>query len=143
MFLKRALICSLTIAVIGCAGVTGGAQADPIQRYSSGAIWFENWGGLSHAVLVVVAPDGKATRIESSSKAPVFQLQGRPLDGTYSYELTAATDQKRPVADPVDNGRGGPLPTTETVPFSMTGHFVVSRGVIVEPEDIPEIPQDR
>ena len=139
----RRLILTAALVLTTTAFPALAEAPDPIQRNNQNSIWFENWVGLSHAVLVVVAPDGKATRIEFASKAPVFQLTGRRLEGTYAFELTAATDQKRPVADPVDNGRDGPVPTTQTVPFYMTGQFVVSRGAIVEPEDIPETQQDQ
>jgi hypothetical protein len=42
------------------------------------------------------------------------------------------------ILQPVDNGRGENAKTERNKPFYMTGQFVVSRNVIITPEDIQE-----
>lgn len=118
----------------------GGAQAaDPVQQHNSNAVWFENWIGLSNAVMVVRAPDGTLTRIEAGSGTPVFELDPAAApDGVYRYEISAATEARRTIVNPQDNGRGEAESTTGAVPFRGTGQFVVERGVIVTPADVTE-----
>jgi len=113
--------------------------AEPVQQHNSNAVWFENWTGLSNATLKVVAPDGKITEIFAPNGTPVFQLSGRDvLDGVYRYELNAATDEKETIVNPVDNGRGAAASNSRAKPYAHNGHFIVSRGVIVTPEEIKE-----
>lgn len=113
-------------------------EADPVQQHNSSALWFENWLGLSNATLVVSAPNGRLTEIYAASGTPVFELSRDTVqDGTYRYELKAATDQKEDIVNPLDNGRGG-ADTSRAKPFYMTGFFTVSRGVIVTPEILTE-----
>jgi len=111
----------------------------PQKQFNSNAIWFENWDGLSNAMMRVFFPDGRFETIESRSGTPVFKLKGSDIpDGIYYFELSAATDQTVPIVNQLDNGRGSAQRTEQAVPFNMTGQFVVQRGVIVLPEDIKE-----
>lgn len=113
--------------------------AEPVQQHNSNAVWFENWIGLSNASMTVAAPNGKITTIFAETGTPVFQLsEGDVLDGIYRYELSAATDEKVKIVNQVDNGRGEDQSDTVAVPFYMGGHFVVSRGVIITPEETKE-----
>lgn len=113
--------------------------AEPVQQHNSNAVWFENWTGLSNASLTVSAPNGKIITVYAESGTPVFQLEGDAvLDGVYRYELSAATDEKMEIVNEVDNGRGENQSNTIAKPFYANGHFVVSRGVIITPEDIQE-----
>lgn len=123
-----------------CAG-TGLAAwaAEPVEQHNSNAVWFENWTGLSNASLTVAAPNGKITNIYAESGTPVFQLPGdEVLDGVYRYELSAATDEKVEIVNEVDNGRGENQSNMVSKPFYTTGQFIVSRGVIVTPEETAE-----
>lgn len=123
-----------------CLGVSGPLQAaDPLPLHNSNAFWFENWTGLSNAQLKITAPNGEITVIEAQSGTPVYQLSGaRVLDGIYTYELSAATDETVQIVNPIDNGRGDAQRDTAAKPFYSTGSFSVSRGVIVTPEDVKE-----
>jgi hypothetical protein len=113
--------------------------AEPVQQHNSNAVWFENWTGLSNASMTVAAPNGKITSIFAESGTPVYQLSGDDvLDGIYRYELNAATDEQIEIVNPVDNGRGDNQSNTMAKPFYTTGYFVVSRGVIITPEEIEE-----
>ncbi|MCE8008758.1 hypothetical protein [Aestuariivita sp.] len=113
--------------------------ADPIEQHNSNAFWFENFIGLSNAQLKVTAPNGEIIVVEAASGTPVFQLSGaEALDGIYRYELGAATSELVKIVNPVDNGRGDAARDTKAKPFYTSGHFTVSRGVIITPEDIQE-----
>ena len=113
--------------------------ADPKQQHNSNAVWFENWAGLSNATLTITAPNGKISEIFAPAGTPVYQLSGRDIvDGIYRYELNAATEEKIKIVNPIDNGRGDNASDTMAKPFALTGAFVVSRGVIIRPEDIKE-----
>ena len=112
---------------------------EPVQQHNSNTVWFENWTGLSNASMTVAAPNGKITTIFAESGTPVFQLPGdEALDGVYRYELSAATDEKIEIVNEIDNGRGENQSNTVSKPFYANGHFIVSRGVIITPEEIKE-----
>ncbi len=130
------LVVSLFLSLIA-----GGATlaANPVQQHNSNAVWFENWTGLSNATLTISAPNGKVTDIHASSGTPVFQLSGSEvLDGIYTYELRAATDERVAIVNPQNDGRGDAQTDTEAKPFYMSGSFTVSRGVIITPEEVTE-----
>ena len=117
--------------------------AEPVQQHNSNAVWFENWTGLSNASMTVSAPNGKITTIFAETGTPVYQLESdNVLDGVYRYELSAATDEKVEIVNEVDNGRGDAQENAASKPFYTTGHFVVSRGVIITPEEVSEDEQD-
>lgn len=126
-------------AALGALAATTALAADPVQQHNSNAVWFENWIGLTNATMTIVAPDGEITAIQSTSGTPVFELSGGEFqDGVYHYELTAATDKEVEVKNQINNGRGEQSGGTEKVPFYTTGSFVVSRGVIITPEEVKE-----
>ncbi|AZV80640.1 hypothetical protein EBB79_22025 (plasmid) [Parasedimentitalea marina] len=125
-----------------CYLVTAGAvlalNADPAFQHNSNAVWFENWTGLSNATLIISAPNGKRTEIFVAAGTPVYELErGVVLDGNYHYELRAATDEQIEIANPIDNGREE-IASSKAKPFYKDGTFVVSRGVIITPEEINE-----
>lgn len=137
-------ISPLLLAAALSFGLGSAAQAaEPVQQHNSNAVWFENWIGLSNASMTVAAPNGKVTTVFAETGTPVFELLPDEVqDGIYRYELSAATDEKVEIVNEVDNGRGEDARDTASVPFYTTGHFVVSRGVIITPEDIQEGEQD-
>ena len=104
-YFSRVAICMLVAAAPASAAF---AQSPPTpqQQSNSSALWFENWGSLSHATLKIVTPAGKVLRVYAETGTPVFQLQGQTVgDGVYRYDLTAATAETRPVDSEVNNGR--------------------------------------
>lgn len=115
------------------------ASPEPVQQHNSNAVWFENWIGLSNATMKVLTPQGDLIEVFAASGTPVFRLGGDAVaDGVYRYELVAASDEMIEIRNPVDNGRGDAARNTMNKPFSMNGTFVVSRNVIITPEDIKE-----
>lgn len=131
------LLAALAPVLLAVSGFA--STAAPIKQHNSNAVWFENWTGLSNATLMVVSPDGTITTVESPNGTPVFQLTGSAvLDGVYRFELRAATDEQIKIINPTNNGRGEAQLDSHAKPFLLNGSFVVSRGVIITPEDVSE-----
>jgi len=129
---------TIVLGALLSIGSAAGA-AEPVQQHNSNAVWFENWTGLSNASMTISAPNGKITNVFAESGTPVYQLTADDvLDGVYRYELSAATDEKVEVVNEVDNGRGENSEDMVSKSFYTTGHFVVSRGVIITPDEISE-----
>jgi hypothetical protein len=133
----RILICSFFAGALAMA--TPAWAADPSQQNNSNAIWFENWTALTNATLTISAPNGARSEVFAASGTPVFQLPTRDVaDGIYRYELSAATKEKAKIINQIDNGRGEAAQDSAAVAFRTSGHFVVSRGVIIQPKEIKE-----
>ena len=127
------------LAVLTASVANANETPQPVQQHNSNAVWFENYAGLSNTQMTISFPDGTLETIFAKSGTPVFQLTGAEVvDGVYRFELTAATDEKQTIKNPINNGRGDASSNEVAVPFSMSGHFVVSRGVIITPEDLKE-----
>lgn len=113
--------------------------AQPIQKSNSNAVWFENWIGLSQAMMRVATPSGDISDVTSASGSPVYELKGgNNVDGIYRYELRATTKEMVKNRDYVKGGTNGN--DAEFVPKALyiTGSFKVERGVIVLPEESEE-----
>lgn len=111
---------------------------EPVEQHNSNAFWFVNWIGLSNATLTVAEPNGHIVKIYAEDGTPVYQLKGEVQDGVYRYELSAATEERVKIVNPINTGRGDNQPDTRAVPYYSTGHFVVERGVIITPEVVKE-----
>lgn len=130
------LTAGMAVALAAGAALAQVQTPQPVQQNNSNAIWFENWTGLSNAQMRIAAPDGTLTTLFAETGTPVFQLSGSDVvDGVWNYELSAATEERVEIANPIDNGRGDAGRDSVAVPFYMAGRFVVQRGVIVQPED--------
>lgn len=130
-------LCLSTGLALFAAGAA--LAADPVKQHNSSALWFENWVGLSGATLIVVAPDGTMTEIQTPSGTPVYELdRAEAVDGVYNFELRAATEETVKILNPIDQGRGDAQRDTEAVPYYTTGTFTVERGVIVTPPEVTE-----
>jgi len=128
-----------TIAALLLIIPGAGVASEPTTQHNTNAFWFENWGGLSNATLIVVAPNGKRSEVFADAGTPVFYLTGRDvLDGFYGFELNAATKERVKIVNALNNGRGDKADTEQSKPFYMTGAFLVERGVIVTPKDMKE-----
>ncbi|GGX70372.1 hypothetical protein GCM10007385_44220 [Tateyamaria omphalii] len=136
---RKSLILSLVVASVMSSPVLASETPQPVQQHNSNAVWFENFIGLSNTQMTISYPDGTLETVFAKTGTPVFQLTGAEVvDGIYRYELTAATNEKQTIKNPIDNGRGAAASNERAVPFSMSGQFVVSRGVIVTPDDLKE-----
>lgn len=113
--------------------------ADPVQQNNSNAVWFENWIGLSNGMMRVASPDGDITDVFADTGTPVFELPASDaVDGIYRYELRAATEEMVKNRDYDESGTLGS--DEEYIPKALyrTGFFMVERGVIIRPEDMPQ-----
>ncbi len=129
------------LSVAFCAAVSGGLAfaSEPVKQHNSNALWFENWGDMTNATLKVLSPDGKMVELYQPAGTPVYQLPGRDVvDGVYQFELSAATSEREKIVNVIDNGRGDAASDSVAKSYHNSGQFVVSRGVIVVPEDIKE-----
>ncbi len=135
---KLSAICVFLSALVAVS-VTPTFANQVFHQHNSNAIWFENWGQMFNGTLDVVAPDGRHFRVEAAAGTPVFQLDPtNVIDGTYSYEVTAAKPEKVKIINPQNNGRGENASNEMNEAFKMNGQFTVLRGIIVEPEDVTE-----
>ena len=129
-------------AVLFCALWAPATQAEtphPVQQNNSNALWFENWTGLSNATLSVSTPEGELISLFAASGTPVFELKNREMvDGIYRYELSAATEEEVKIVNKINDGRGENSRDSAAKPYYLAGAFVVSRGVIIQPEEVKE-----
>ena len=123
----KSVICGIAA---GCVLATAGFAAEPVERFNINTLWFENWGGLHNATLTITGPGEFRDHVFSEKGTPRFQLRAPVKDGTYFYELSAATDEKIPVDTTLNNGRGANQPKEMAKPFHRNGFFIVSRGAI-------------
>lgn len=138
--MRATLACLLLAPFLALSLLPASAgAADPVQQHNSNAVWFENWIGLNNATMTIAAPDGRVIDIFAAAGTPVFELErGTAVDGVWRYQLRAATTETQKIVNPINNGRGEAAQDSAAVPFHLDGQFVVSRGVIITPEEIRE-----
>ena len=112
---------------------------EPTRQHNTNALWFDNWLGLNHAFLTITAPNGDSFRVSAETGTPVLTLTGGEIqDGVYRYELRASTDEDVDTTAKPDNGRE-PDPNQKIFkPYNKSGHFFVSRGPTITPEEFKE-----
>jgi len=117
-------------------GLAGAALADDLKadaRFSETGVGFDLKGTYSDVTLTVVGPNDFHASAHAKSGAPTLDLRrfGSVEDGTYTYQLTAASDEKVKVRTRLDDGREArgaePLKGVAT-----SGTFHVKDGVIVK-----------
>ena len=130
-------------ALATCVAVPAGislAQSAPAthveEAFSGSRLVFNGGTGLSNFTLRVAGPDGYQGEVYSARVLPTLRLEdhGRVPDGLYTYELTAATQERAVVASPRPSGSDG-RPASAGVGFvgvSQNGSFRVADGRIVE-----------
>lgn len=89
-------------------------------------------GEYSNATLSITGPDGFHVQAYSQSGSPSVDLirAGATADGTYTYEITAASSEDATSENLMNNGRGGVDKTAGKVGASMSGSFQASGGII-------------
>ncbi|MFC6584054.1 hypothetical protein [Sulfitobacter aestuariivivens] len=126
--MKRCLIAAAAFAL----SLAHPAQAaDLVQTNNTNAVWFENWTGLSKALMRVATPEGDISDVRADRGTPVYQLSANAVDGVYRYELRAATEEMVKNRDYQSGDLNGG--DEEYIPEQLyiTGHFVVERGAII------------
>ena len=109
------------------------------ERFNGGRLAFTPRAGLSNYTLRVSGPDGYQGQVFSARVAPTFRLadHGSVPDGRYTYEITAATRERRTMANlpPAGaDGRDGPA-QAGFIGISQNGRFQVMNGRIVPFDD--------
>ena len=126
----------LILAASLAAGIADACQANDLKgtpRFSETQIGFDLGASYTNYTLSVGGPSGFVARADSKTGTPTIDLHrfGPFDDGTYSYHLTASSDEKIQIRTPVDNGRSGGPDTSRLKPVSLSGHFRVQGGKIV------------
>ena len=126
------------LAAIFAAGIAGVCDAQDLkatQRFSETQIGFDLGGSYNNYTLNVTGPNGFRASAASKTGTPAIDLRrfGGFDDGTYSYHLTASTDEKVPIRTALDNGRSGGPTDSQLKSVSLSGLFLVKGGTIVKP----------
>jgi len=132
--MKPAIIALAAGLVVGLAGAGFADDLKMEPRFTSTGVAFELKGAYRNVTLTIVGPNEFYARAYSTSGAPSIDLSrlGAVEDGTYTYELTAATDAVIKSKHKVDNGRD-PRAAEPRVGVSASGTFAVRGGAIVKP----------
>ena len=92
--------------------------------------------GTANSTLTVAGPQGFYMQNSSRSGSVALRLgaAGRLPDGTYKYEITAATGETTVNRNTLDNGRGVEPPVVY-VGITKSGTFAVKGGAIILPNE--------
>ncbi len=119
-----------------CAGLfaTGALAAQEVtERIEGGALSFVGGQNFTNGILRITGPNDFEAEVTAIRGLPVFRAvnSGRLVDGFYQYFVSAATDEKVEIKNPIDNGRGTAARNYLLKPFSAQGGFQVKNGTIV------------
>ena len=129
---------TLALAALLAAGTAGACQAQDLKatpRFSDTQIGFDPGASYNNYALSVGGPNGFVARAESKTGTPAIDLRrfGAFDDGTYSYHLSASSDEKVPIRTPLDNGRSDGPANSKLRGVALSGQFLVKGGTIVKP----------
>jgi hypothetical protein len=126
-----AIAAALALA-FASAGLADDLKAE--QKSGDTTIGFDLKGDYSNVTLSVVGPGGFHASAFSRSGAPSIDLRrhGAVEDGTYTYQLTAATGEKVKVRTRSDDGRASGMAREPYKGVAMSGTFQVKDGAIVK-----------
>jgi hypothetical protein len=139
-FMKSAALSVVACLAFGTPSLGLAQDLKATQRLAGTHIGFDAGATYSNYTLTVTGPNGFHAVAASKTGAPSIDLRriGAFDDGTYHYELIAATDLKVPVRSTLDNGRkGGPDASAGSVAVrsvSTGGVFTVKGGAITKPD---------
>lgn len=135
--MKR-IVQGMTLILSMAATAVLAAPPQPVEQHNYNTLWFENWVDLGNVRMTVSDPEGRIEEVFTRKGTPVYKLPGKPVDGVYRYELSAATEERKKIVNKLDNGRGDAAREDVAVPFYLQGFFTVEGGVIIKPKDIRE-----
>jgi hypothetical protein len=130
--------------VAGLASSAVGNDLAAEQRFTETGVAFDLKRQYGNVTLTLAGPNGFYTSASTMSGSPEIDLRrfGPVDDGTYTYHLTASTDEKVKVRTRLDDGRdtrgAEPLRSVAT-----SGTFQVKDGVIVKRVAKPDAPTGR
>ena len=105
------------------------------EQFAESTVAFDLQGPYSNATLTVTGPNRFHASTSAKSGTPSIELRqfGALEDGQYSYQLTAATEEKVKRKIKLDDGREGPAASADPLKsVSTSGTFRVKDGVIVK-----------
>ena len=120
------------VLALASAGLADDLKAE--QKFSDTTIGFDLTGAYNNVTLSVVGPGDFHATAFSKTGAPSIDLRrsGAVEDGTYTYQLTAATDEKVKVRTRNDNGRDSATAREPQKGVAASGTFQVKDGAIVK-----------
>lgn len=129
---------SLGLAACLAAGVSStclGQDLPATEQFSDTTVTFKIDRQFGLLMLTVAGPNGYFASATARTASPIIELKsfGSYDDGSYSYNLTASTDEKVPVRTPLDNGRSDGKADSRFKQISLSGQFLVRGGTIVKP----------
>lgn len=131
-------VSAAVLAGSGLAQAQSTARDYRVQEHAAGTrLRFDADPDLSNFTLSVSGPNGYAGTVSSARVPPSFRLadHGDVVDGVYSFEMTAATQERRRDASPQQaayNGRDPRSGTTAYLGYTYSGAFRVVNGRIME-----------
>lgn len=139
MSLVRILLASAALLI---AGPAFAETLDAEARFAGERLTFDVRGDYTNFTVTVSGPEGYYAQAQGARSAPTLRLRdyGDVPDGSYSYQLVAATGRVDTVAARVDQRVNGREPGTARprVGASTTGRFQVINGRIVPFEALEE-----
>jgi hypothetical protein len=129
-------------------GLSGASLADDLkaaEKFSESTVAFDLPGPYSNVTLTVAGPNRFHASASAKSGTPTIDLRraGAPADGQYSYQLTAATEEKTQVRSALDNGRGPGAQAAPLKSVAASGTFHVQNGAIVKRDPDAREPQQK
>jgi len=132
--MKSATLGLVAGLAIGVSSAGWAQEMKATQKFTETQIVVDPGAHYSNYTLTVTGPHGFHASASSNSEVPVIDLRriGAFDDGTYHYQLTASTNERVPVRDTLDNGRGGRHPDWMVRSVSTSGVFQVKGGTIMK-----------
>lgn len=132
------------LAALLAVGFSSACLADDIvatEQITGSKLGVQLKAPLHNATLKISGPDGFHASVSSKSGEVAIDLSasGAVQDGEYTYQLTAATNEKAQVRTKLDNGRDREAEPLKGV--AMSGTFNVKAGKIVKPD--PTVREDK
>jgi hypothetical protein len=127
----RGLVTALALTLSG-ACLADDLKAE--QKFGDTTVGFDLAGQYSNLTLTVAGPSDFHASAFSNSGAPTIDLSrfGAVEDGTYTYQLTAATPERVKSKRRLDDGRDAHATREAQMGVAMSGAFRVKDGAIVK-----------
>jgi hypothetical protein len=143
---SHALALVAAFAVAAVAPASAADVFDAGKSLSGTRVSFTMPAGYFNATLSVAGPDGRVLQTSAKSGAASIDIGGQNAmgDGTYTYQITAATPETKMIKPDEADGRALPTRTNMRgemaiqVGASASGTFVVKGGRIVDTSNVKE-----
>jgi hypothetical protein len=125
------LVAALALA-LSSASLADDLKAE--QKFGDTTIGFDLAGQYSNLTLTIAGPNDFHASAFSHSGAPTIDLSrfGPVEEGTYTYQLTAATPERMKSKTRLDDGREAHAARESQKGVAMSGAFRVKDGAIVK-----------